>query len=183
MAPRSIARSRYSSTPPPIRIYSDAAGAGGLASSASCPDSDAPFSRQPQAVPALDPFPSTPNKVFIFVLVPAVVTVFAHRSKLKDKKLSIFFDNGAACAVLARGLSKYRAAPTLFRCARPHSGSHSCSHIGRESCCWGNSGGASPKGNCLRSPAIISWGVPRLQEISRYRDSVRMRQIRLTAGS
>ena len=61
MAPRSIVRPRYISTPPPIRIYSDGTGEGGLESLTLRPDSDAPFLLQSQADRALDQFATTTN--------------------------------------------------------------------------------------------------------------------------
>ena len=115
VAPRLIWSKRQKEPGDPVRIYSDAAGAGELASVSLFPNNEG---RRPTlliglAAEELRGLAATCNKIYIFGLFAAIAAVFQPRDRLWGRGVVLFVDNEAARAALTRGISRNKDALML----------------------------------------------------------------------
>ena len=166
MAPRSISRPRYITSPPPIRMYSDAKGKWGVESFSSCPDFELPVLLRSGARRALDHVAFANNQAYIFELFAAVVASFTHKNQLKSRNLIASENNEAARAALTKRTVKSKATSTLVYCVCSSGASSNAPIWLAGVLARGGPADAPPRGGRLHCAAIIPGGVPRHREIT-----------------
>ena len=115
MAPRLILSLSNKEPAGPVRMYSDATGAGELAriSFFSKEEGRRPYLPATQADDDLEELATTSNKIPIFDLFATIATVFQRRGRVWGRRVNLFVDNEAACAAAATGVSRSKAALML----------------------------------------------------------------------
>ena len=105
---RPVIDSKVAGAPNPVRVCSDATGAGGLASLtlSSVPDHPPPLQLANQAEDQFRSLAAPASESYIFELPAKVATVFDPRKGRSGRNIIIFVGDEAACAAFAKCATK-----------------------------------------------------------------------------